>query len=1176
MATKQAIYEQVRALMPTTIDTQEEQQQWMNDSLVGKTPNQIETELAGADRPFGINPNNYYHYASDYLNTRKTQGQEFDMSGQVAVTDMMRQLAGEKPMFYDASMGGAVPRDFFGEIRRERTGESGWSNFFSNISNTIMSQAGGFTQLGAKVTDAIGVTENSTKYWQDQMEAMERILAPQGGVSGTMGKLVGNTMFSLLVGGVGTGTGAKTLAKSGWKQALKTTLKESGGVGLAFGISEAGRRFGDVSARREEGQEINTAEEMTYAVAGGAMEAAGEMFGWQIARGMGRGLIGNLPGLKDAVGEEGLKGAARWLGSFSKSFIGKAAGQAPKGGVEEVATAFGQNLVDKFTEVVPDVERPEGLATGLGNAFMMGSLQPLLTGIPLGLASQSMDRIAAQPQEQQQFAAEQEIEALESKRDEVRKNPHLSEDEKNQAYGDLDEAIYAIDASTGQAKESQQVITPTERAKDSVEFLTDWAVGEGTTTSTERGLQPPPTTKEIASKLAGRVHAKSKASPKKPVSRRQGKSLLNKLTDPLLDFGMQFHSGQMRVDRTLEAIDGEVNGPLQQMIYEPITKARQNAQSATQQLENDLKTFIGSPRQIKDILLIEQTIPGASEDMAPLTGSQKVGVHLLSLQEGGLTHLIDGNKYSKEDISAIIGSMTEQELALSKHMQDYYAAQYLPINELSKKHLGREIKQIDFWSPVSILEGEAPIDSDYFSDMLDSAASGSVLPEAGFTKSRKTGAAQPVDIDAVPAFLKNINRLERFKNMLPAVKEVGEIVRNKSLRTTLNENTRGTLPKILDKWLKHSAKGSSEVPQDWGSKTALSLRKKGINYLMGFNILSRIRQGVAICRAMAHSPESGIAIAKVMLENVTPWARKKLVLDVTSKSKYMATRDMEREFREIAEAESNKAKKRAKTTYRRLAEKPKLDERGLNWLKKADQDIAAISWKGFYNVAQSKGMDEKAAIEFADKLVSRTQAAASVEQLPDLFRGGALSKLITTFQNEANQDLNFWSHEIIGEAKKQLRGKAKLDPGKIAYRVLMGHTLPALILGTISRGRLQEDWEEVGMDLVGHSLGPLYFVGNLTVNAMQGFSGRSVASLPFQFMEQTVRAVANDDSTVKDIVLPFAKTIGAVGGLPAGQAIRTAEGIVDLTEGEETDLRRLVWSKWQLEQGKKKKKDWWK
>ena len=99
-----------------------------------------------------------------------------------------------------------------------------------------------------------------------------------------------------------------------------------------------------------------------------------------------------------------------------------------------------------------------------------------------------------------------------------------------------------------------------------------------------------------------------------------------------------------------------------------------------------------------------------------------------------------------------------------------------------------------------------------------------------------------------------------------------------------------------------------------------------------------------------------------------------------------------------------------------LTGKEEWSTKALSWQRWADRRTVVIIWNAFYDAAihseaiqkqfELDGTDETA-ITFANKMTGRTQPMGNVEHLPDFFRGGAIERLLSTFQNQINNRWNF-------------------------------------------------------------------------------------------------------------------------------------------------------------------------
>lgn len=1222
----------MRHLPASLLDDRQKLLDFYNAKIAGKTPKELDTiynqDLMGTL----IDETTVHHFAADYIERKKAEGDTMTPGKMLAVTDMYRQLGNLEPVFYNLGReGAAVPKDFFTEKRLERTGNSGWANFTAHLTQSAMSQAGGIAQFGARITDAVGVTDHATQYWQDQMAEVQRITGAQAGTGAMAGQLAGNLMFSLMVGGTGLAAGGgkavattrlgrvgasltkargatKGLAKSvasGWKGALTNVVRESGGVGLAFGMSETGRRFGDLDKRIKDGADISLTDQLTYAVGGGLVEGATEMFGWGVAKGFGRNMLKLLPNMRTEVAAGGVKGGVKWGTSLLSNFMKQATRAVPQGATEELMAQYGANLVDKFTGVVPDDERPDGLATGLKEAAIMGALMPLTMGTALASANTIQ---LANGQKVAVDANQKRSALLQQKRD-IQKNPGLSTNEKQELLGPIEEALSAQDrvlnrllAENKSAIEQtlptnaavrEGFINPRQEAFNQIDLLQRKA-DKATTPKTKKKYNDQIaairkqvddgtykiSNAHIGSKLANEIRNRYKFSDEPAISKVTETGIKTLMQDsPLLDWASQYHNGQIRIDRLLEGIDGGPNGRLQEMIYRPVDTADQVAWDNQAAEERVFQEKFGDPATLKDIMLTPQppTDLGLGEDKRGLSSSEKIGISMMAMQgDVGMGHLTEGNQYTEAEVQNIINSLTPKEIELRDHMLEYYNRKGAQAIELAKTYLGVDINPMDLWAPIQLLKGTEPdADVDYTTSLLETFAKGENIPEHGFVKKR-TGGNQPVDIDAVSTFLHNIHRLERFNAMLPAAKEVGGLLNNPKLREAMNKASRGTATKILDKWLQDSVKGQTTNITSWVGKQAEGLRRNATAYIAGFNLLMASRQPIAALRLIADSPKTGALFLKNLIKVGSQGNFNSIKAQVYKKSRMMRTRSPERYFVEqlsttpgtSVAATQKSLRRRAKATYRQVSGKKALNEQSFALLKNLDQYTAVVGWQAAYEAAKADGLAEADAIKHADKRIERLQAAGRTPQLPDMFRGGVFERMITTFQNETNQNYNFITKDLIGATARK-----EISVGKAAYRFLVGHVVPALMMGIISRGRLQDDWGEAAKDVGVYTLSPALVLGQGIASAWEGYADLPMYKQSFRHAWSAATNIMDEEKPVRDILVPTIKAIGSITGQPWAQPIRTAEGVIDLAEGETEDIRRVIYSKYAIEQSEAEREE---
>jgi len=314
---------------------------------------------------------NYMHRASariqQYQQARSDIGEDrLTANEQVAIVDAYRQIAGLQPEgYYLTKEGAAVPEDRFAEIRRKRTEDDVWENFKSNISHTVLQNVAGIRASAARISDALGITDNAIVEAGRLSEEVTRILQPQGGKSGFAGQAVGNVMNLFLA---------------------------FGQAPAMFATSTAGSTFLDVAQRRADGQEISPYTEWTAAIANATIEYALESFGQKVARRAGAKLAGRIGDIRTAVAGNSIRGGIRAAASVLVKHGFEQAGMALEGAAEEGITEVLQNTVRRLAYA-----KEQDIFGGVGEAALQGAVMPLLAAGPMAAIQRGRGGQAGRP-----------------------------------------------------------------------------------------------------------------------------------------------------------------------------------------------------------------------------------------------------------------------------------------------------------------------------------------------------------------------------------------------------------------------------------------------------------------------------------------------------------------------------------------------------------------------------------------------------------------------------------------------------------------------------------------------------------------------------------------------------------------------------------------------------------
>lgn len=633
----------------------------------------------------------------------------------------------------------------------------------------------------------------------------------------------------------------------------------------------------------------------------------------------------------------------------------------------------------------------------------------------------------------------------------------------------------------------------------------------------------------------------------------------------------RYIDGLYRVERMLETIDGHTEGPNYKNIFMPVTQANNMAiESKRSRIEKAVKEFwkiAGGKKAVMQLAakerqhVADKTKDNPSIDLAPM---ERIAIYLYAQNKNGLNHLQHGNFADFKDfetaLKQIVESMAKEEKAIADFILDDMHKQFPRVRQAAILALGRDLTEQDNYFSLYLKDVDPEQQTDFLHDLLKQVGEKVGVQEPGEIKKRKKGARQPLRLDAFENYFYHINRIEQFVNLAPIAKSVGDIVNDKEYQKAINNVTDGHGGRILKDWLKHSVRGHAAESSSWIGRKILALRRNGIVYAIGGNIPSVMRQQLSGFNAMSVHPSVAFYAAQHWGEGKNPRNYRKLENRAMSKSQMMRTRNFDRI--EIIINKQNPAR-------RRILRKKPWSSKAVSWIRWQDKHTTVYAWNAFYDAALKSGAaqatfgldgSEQTAIDFADKWVRRTQPMGGAEHLPDFFRGGVVERLLTTFQNQINNNFNFWYHDIY-QAKKY----GKIDNKLLAYRIMGSYVLPALAFGMIARGGgLPRTWKDVPFDLFNYTLGPAFIVGRIIYNAIHGFAGagRGIEGIALTEIEKTIESMIRKDT--KGVVRHGIKAVGASTGKIPAQAIRTSEGVIDLMTDETDDLRRLIWSEWSL------------
>lgn len=621
---------------------------------------------------------------------------------------------------------------------------------------------------------------------------------------------------------------------------------------------------------------------------------------------------------------------------------------------------------------------------------------------------------------------------------------------------------------------------------------------------------------------------------------------------------------QTRIERLIHALNGHEHGALYNQLWMDPKEANEMATINAQDIAMGLQKFVlnfGRDKQRAIFSRKKQEIfTRPNDDRNPihrgsLTASERMSIYMLIQNENGKRHLIGGNGYTETEIAQVLQWMRKQpdqmEIKIADYMMGVYEKQFPAFAASHKIATGKELTKEDAYSPLYINDVDFTDHRDYLNDLLNLKDYSIAQQKIGETEDRQRSAINTVKLNAFDNFLYNTERVARYTAMAPTIVRVGKILNNKRFKRTLNSATDGYGSEILQKWLKDTARGYAADSREVMSRITRWYRKNSMVYVLGYKIPSALRQTLSAFNAAAKDPRIAGHLLVSMLFNPPMFGYDSIRQQVYEKSNTMRTRNWDR-----VEGLVN----RAKSAEKRLSGKTTLDEKALFMVKLLDKFTTIHAWNAAYTFA-IKTMDEKTAIRYADNLIERTQPMGNAINLPAFFRGGALSQLMTTFENQINQNYNFWAHDIAGEYKAK-----KIGLPMLGYRILMSYILPAMIMGIMGRGDLPDEPSDFIEDLATYPIASFVLFGRWINAAIKGY-GSAGTVIDVGVAEGTRMAQDLFQGDIPGTIWGAAKTASAITGKIPQQIFKTAEALMQ--EDGPKDIRDLIYGT-RYSQGKEK------
>lgn len=675
-------------------------------------------------------------------------------------------------------------------------------------------------------------------------------------------------------------------------------------------------------------------------------------------------------------------------------------------------------------------------------------------------------------------------------------------------------------------------------------------------------------------------------STAKTMGRKARESLLTE-TRPWMkakDRFVGFFQSHVKMSTWARIFDGNTFGPWFENIIKPANRLadREATRMAeiTKKVDAILKPFFAGTPHGDNV-----TVDGVQYNL-----QQRFVIALNAGNKVNLARLERGNKLSYAQVQAIMGTLTDEQLAAVQQIWDLFESFKPEIAAIEYRENGKEptwtepteiIAVRSNKQTVRLRGGHFPISYDYTAPSAAGSAiardmdtAERVALEGGFTgtttnrtyvKERsQNGLGVPLRLELTPMFdkLTEIVHDLTWREFLRDMQRLradsrdaeGNVV--PGIMTTVSKYYGANVAKQFDYWLQNIAYGNRRPPS--GSMDAYASRlRRGVSIAgLGFNIVSALVQITGLIPAMTRIGIGGAASA-VSDYFAHP---KDNAVAIAAKSEFMAnrTRTFLRELDEINNRIEGGQGKVAKGLRG-------VQDAAYCFMSYVQGHIDRIVWLGAYKKALLSGASEADCIAQADQTVRDTQGSGLLSDM-SAAEMGSVAKLFTSFYSFMNTAYNLNAAALLGE-KDRVKATANILTVSVALPVIEGVLRSALSPGDDEDE--DKDWldysRKIAGDVVGFNLGLVVgvrefssmagnFVAGEPVYTWRGPSSLRVISDWGQVIGQTAQGEF-DKALVKSLI----NATGSTFAFPAAQVNRFVDGFdAYVIEERTTDPTVLV------------------
>jgi len=512
----------------------------------------------------------------------------------------------------------------------------------------------------------------------------------------------------------------------------------------------------------------------------------------------------------------------------------------------------------------------------------------------------------------------------------------------------------------------------------------------------------------------------------------------------------------------------------------------------TRWFQNKVKEFFGNVSYLQKRVTI---------DGKTFTKNNLFSIYAYARQARGYEALTRDNGYSEAFIDKAISSLSTKDRQFVDMVVKDLEAQYDALAEAVLVRTGRLLSRENFYFRLARLAGKTALEGTSGEDFATQFLRVEGPARRSIEKQRTTDPEpkSALSLDFAGIWSTTIDQQARIKAFSEPIGLMRRIFNDNDLLNRIEAvHGKGSI-EAINRYIDVALNPLTMYSHDAFARTIRTLRHaKALNVLV-LNGVSILRQFPSITLALAHSNANGVARAlnRFVADPIGTWKRINMMSPTV---RFRTFNIVSREARsQIRHAESEVRRTIARLEYLSMSPQGFIDSVAVS-----------LGWLSCYETALSKGMDEKSARMYADKVIVKTQPQGEAVYLNRMRTGkgfgGEIMRGILLFTNQLTQNFNVAINDIPNSIRDGDYGLAI----KQASALAVSSAFIVALAGAI------DDAAEFGQEFILNLIKMMPFIGkSIEMGAKSTYYGGTIPGTELFESTGTILKAAGEGDVAK-------------------------------------------------------------